>query len=316
MKRLIANLPKMFFQRLNRRSMISLLTIGALSLTATIVVADDPRPVVDDSKTPLETRAQPELPTLYVVGDSTARSDAPLRGWGSEIGAFFDPSKINVVNRAIGGRSSRTFITEGRWDKVLADLKPGDFVLVQFGHNDVGDYHDPKAKGRPSIRGEGDDTAETFKSDLKTTETIHTFGWYLRKYSSEAKAKGATVILLSMVPHKDWKGGKITRKEQDTFVKWTAHAAEKTGAQFIDANNIIAEGLERLGEEKVKSFFGDARTHSTPEGAKYNAAAIVFGMKQLKPNPLANYFSKLADDLPPTLSVSAPENSSNTKPTN
>jgi lysophospholipase L1-like esterase len=268
---------------------------------------------VDDSKTPPETQARPELPTLYIVGDSTARSAAPLRGWGSEIGAYFDPAKINVVNRAIGGRSSRTFITEGRWDKVLAEIKPGDFVLVQFGHNDAGDYHDPKAKGRPSLKGEGDDTAEAFKSDLKTMETIHTFGWYMRKYSSDAKVKGATVILLSMVPHKDWKDGKIVRREQDTFVKWTANAAEKTGAQFIDANNIIAEGFERLGQEKVNSFFGDARTHATPEGAKYNAAAIVFGMKQLKPNPLANYFSKLADDLPPSLSTPATDSSPKTK---
>jgi lysophospholipase L1-like esterase len=316
MKRIIVHSPKIFFQRLNRRSMISLLAAGTLSLTAIVAFADDPRPVVDDSKAPPDTRAKPELPTLYVVGDSTARSDAPLRGWGSEVGAFFDPSKINVVNRAIGGRSSRTFITEGRWDKVLAEIKPGDFVLVQFGHNDVGDYRDPKAKGRPSLRGEGEDTAEALKSDLKTTETIHTFGWYLRKYSTNAKAKGATVILLSMVPHKDWKDGKIVRKEQDTFVKWTSNAAEKTGAQFIDANNIIAEGLERLGQEKVNSFFGDARTHSTPEGAKYNAAAIVFGMKQLKPNPLEKYFGKLADDLPPTLSASAQDNSPNTKPTN
>lgn len=306
MKRITVNLPKAF----------SLLAFFAFSVSTIFVRADDPRPIVDDSKTPPEMRAKPELPTLYVVGDSTARSDAPLRGWGSEVGAFFDPAKINVVNRAIGGRSSRTFITEGRWDKVLADLKSGDFVLVQFGHNDVGDYHDPKAKGRPSIRGEGEDTAEAFKSDLKTTETIHTFGWYMRKYSSDAKAKGATVILLSMVPHKDWKDGKIIRKEQDTFVKWTANAAEKTGAQYIDANNIIAEGLERLGQEKVNSFFGDARTHSTPEGAKYNAAAIVFGIKQLKPNPLANYFSKLADDLPPTLSAPAPDNSPKTKQAN
>jgi len=303
---------------INRRKMIKLLAASApavyLPSFAVSAPVDDPRPVVDDSKTPPETSARPELPTLYVVGDSTARSEAPLRGWGSEIGAFFDPAKINVVNRAIGGRSSRTFMTEGRWEKVLADFKPGDFVLVQFGHNDVADYHDPKAKGRPSLHGEGEDTADAIKADLKTTETIHTFGWYMRKYSSDAKAKGARVILLSMVPHKDWKDGKIVRKEQDTYVKWTADAAEKTGAQFIDANRIIAEGLERLGQEKVSSFFGDARTHSTPEGAKYNAAAIVFGMKTLKPNPLANYFSKLANSFPPSLSAPVPDNSLKTKP--
>ncbi len=270
-----------------------------------LFAADDPRPVVDDSKLPVQTAAVPGLPTLYIVGDSTARSGDPLRGWGSELGAFFDPAKINVVNRAIGGRSSRTFITEGRWDKVLAEIKPGDFVLVQFGHNDAGDYNDPKAKGRPSLRGEGEDTAEALKSDLKTTETIHSFGWYMRKYASDAKAKGATVILLSMVPHKIWNDGKISRNEQQTFVTWTRNAAKATGALFIDTNEIIAEGLERLGPDKVNPMFGDARTHSTPEGAKYNAAAVVFGIKTLKPDPLAGFYSKAAGDLPTTLK--APE---------
>lgn len=268
-----------------------------------LIAADDPRPVVNDSNTVPATAANPQLPTLYIAGDSTARSDAPLRGWGSEIGAFFDPAKINVVNRAIGGRSSRTFITDGRWDKILAELKPGDFVLVQFGHNDDGDYKDPKAKGRPSIRGEGEQTDQAIKADLKTYETIHTFGWYMRKFASDAKAKGATPILLSKVPHKDWVDGRIARKDEATFVVWTRDAAKATGALFIDANEIIAGGLDRLGPEKVNSFFGDARTHSTPEGAKYNAAAIVAGLKALNPDPLANYFSKLADNLPPTLTA-------------
>jgi lysophospholipase L1-like esterase len=238
-----------------------------------------------------------------VVGDSTARSNSPLRGWGSEIGAFFDPAKINVVNQAIGGRSSRTYISEGRWDTVLSTVKAGDFVLIQFGHNDVGDYKDPRAKGRPSLHGEGEDTAQAFKADLKTMETIHSFGWYMRKYAADTKAKGATPILLSMVPHKDWKDGKISRGEKDTFVKWTEDAAKSEGALYIDANSIIAAGLEKLGPEKVNSLFGDQRTHSTPEGAAYNAAAVVVGLKGLTPDPLAPYFSTAADQLPETLTA-------------
>lgn len=282
-----------------RHALLPLLLLLSLTLRA----ADDARPVVDDSKATPAAPANPALPTLFIVGDSTANSNAPLRGWGSEVGAFFDPAKINVLNRAIGGRSSRTFITEGRWDKVLAEMKPGDFVIVQFGHNDGGNYMDPKAKGRPSLKGEGEDTAQALKSDLKTMETIHSFGWYMRKYATDAKAKGATPILLSMVPHKDWKDGKILRNEQGTFVQWTKDAATTTGALFIDTNTIIAEGLERLGQDKVNSFFGDLRTHSTPEGAKYNAAAVVVGIKALNPDPLANDFSPLANDLPPTLTA-------------
>jgi rhamnogalacturonan acetylesterase len=267
--------------------------------------AEDARPVVDDSKAVVQTAAKPELPTLYFVGDSTARSEAPLRGWGSEIGAFFDPAKINIVNCAISGRSTRTFITDGRWDKILAELKPGDFVLVQFGHNDNGDYRDPKAKGRPSIRGEGDEAADAIKGDLKTMETIHSFGWYMRNYATDAKARGATPILLSMVPHKIWKEGKNSRDEQYTFVKWTRNAGTTTGALFIDANTIIAEGLERPGPDLVNPLFGDARTHASPEGASYNAAAVIVGMKSLNPNLLASYFNKQADALPPTLIVPA-----------
>lgn len=281
----------------------SLLALTSILSTGLLGAAEDPRPVVDDSKSVPESAAKAGLPTLYVAGDSTARSDAPLRGWGAELGAFFDPAKINVVNRAIGGRSSRTFITTGRWDKILAELKPGDFVLVQFGHNDAGDFKDPKAKGRPSIHGDGEQTAEALKGDLKTVETIHSFGWYLRKFATDTQAKGATPILLSMVPHKDWKDGKILRNEQQTFVTWTRNAATATGALFIDTNAIIAKGFERLGPEQVQPLFGDARTHTSPEGAKYNAAAVVAGMKGLRPNPLAGYFTPLAAKLPPTLTA-------------
>ena len=287
------------------RSLLPLYSIvlSVCFLAPSLRAADDERPVVDASKAALQTATNSNLPTLVVVGDSTARSNSPLRGWGSEIGAFFDPAKINVVNQAIGGRSSRTYISEGRWDTVLSTVKAGDFVLIQFGHNDVGDYKDPRAKGRPSLHGEGEDTAQAFKADLKTMETIHSFGWYMRKYAADTKAKGATPILLSMVPHKDWKDGKISRGEKDTFVRWTEDAAKSEGALYIDANSIIAAGLEKLGPEKVNSLFGDQRTHSTPEGAAYNAAAVVVGLKGLTPDPLAPYFSAAADQLPETLTA-------------
>lgn len=284
---------------MNSLRLIALLSFASL---ATLRAADDPRPVVDDANFPLEVAAHPKLPTLYIAGDSTARSNPPLRGWGSELAAFFDLEKINVVNRAIGGRSTRTFLTDGRWEKILADLKPGDFVLVQFGHNDDGDYREAKAKGRPSIHGEGDETAEAIKADLKTMETIHTFGWYLRKYGSEAKTRGATVILLSKVPHKDWRDGKIVReRDQATFATWTRHAAEATGTLYGDANGVISDGYERLGPDNVTPLFGDARTHMNADGARYNAAGIVATLRTIPHNPLAIYFSPVAEHLPPSL---------------
>ncbi|HEY2866647.1 MAG TPA: rhamnogalacturonan acetylesterase [Pyrinomonadaceae bacterium] len=287
----------------------------AVPLGAHSLFGQDTRPVVDDSKTTPVTVRDPKLPTLWIVGDSTLNSNAPLRGWGQELAQFFDLTKINVVNRAIGGRSSRTFQNEGRWDKVLAELKPGDFVIVQFGHNDVGRYDDPAAKERPSLHGEGADTVEVTKKD-SSKETVHTFGWYMRKYGNDARAKGATAIFCSMVPHKDWDNGKIVRKEQATFVQWTKNAALATGAAFIDLNESAALRLEALGPEKVLALFGDARTHSTPAGALLNAEAVVAGLKALKRPNLSRYFSEKAKPIEKTrmFVTDAPKSKSTTKP--
>lgn len=252
---------------------------------------DDARPVVDDSKAKAEIVIDPKLPTLFIVGDSTLNSNAPLRGWGQELAQFFDLKKINVVNRAIGGRSSRTFQYEGRWDKVLAELKKGDYVLLQFGHNDVGKYDDPASKDRPSIHGEGEETIELTRFFDGKKEVIHTFGWYMLKYGNDVKAKGATAIFCSMVPHKDWENGKIVRKERESFVQWTANAARATGAAFIDLNEIIAEEFERLGEAKVEPLFGDKRTHSTPAGALLNAKLVIAGVRALSKPKLRKYLS-------------------------
>lgn len=252
---------------------------------------DDARPVVDDSKDTPDKILNPKLPTFFIVGDSTLKSNSPLRGWGQELGQFFNQEKINVVNRAIGGRSSRTFQYEGRWEKVLSEVKKGDFVIIQFGHNDVGKYDDPAAKDRPALHSEGDETAEVTRTDGKT-ETVHSFGWYMRKYGNDAKAKGATVIFCAMVPHKDWNNGKIIRKESETFVKWTANAANATGASFINLNEMIAIEFEKAGMEKVETFFGDKRTHSTPAGALFNAEIVMGGLRGLSKLKIDKYLSE------------------------
>jgi rhamnogalacturonan acetylesterase len=272
------------------RSLRLLLIVFGLAGAICAQTNDDARPVVDDSKaTPSRVR-DPKLPTLFVVGDSTLNSNAPMRGWGQELAQFFDQTRINVVNRAIGGRSSRSFQYEGRWEKVLSELKPGDYVLIQFGHNDVGKYDDPAAKDRPAIHGEGDETAEVTRLDKKK-ETVHTFGWYMRKYGSDVKEKGAAAIFCSMVPHKDWQDGKIIRKESETFVKWTANAAGATGAAFINLNEIVALEFEKLGPEKVELLFADKRTHSTPAGALLNAQLVIAGIKTLERPKLKKYLS-------------------------
>ncbi len=231
-------------------------------------------------------------PTLFLIGDSTVKNSTKGQvGWGTPIAKWFDASKASVQNRALGGRSSRTFLTEGLWDKVLADIKPGDVVLMQFGHNDGGGLKDPK--GRASIKGTGDETAEA--PDAKTGQpvTVHSYGWYLRRYIADAKVKGAVPVVLSPIPRNIWKDGKVARAAND-YGKWAAESAKSSGVPFIDLNELVARRYEELGEAKVKAeFFGATdHTHTTPAGAEVNAEIVATAVAELKQLPVAAHVLK------------------------
>ncbi len=121
----------------------TLIALGAQQASAPTAAAQPGDPKADEQRLGLTGPANPALPSLFLVGDSTVRnghgtgSDG-LWGWGAPIADLFDPAKINVVNRAIGGLSSHSYISAGHWESTLAMVKPGDFVLIQFGHNDGG----------------------------------------------------------------------------------------------------------------------------------------------------------------------------------
>jgi len=234
----------------------------------------------------------PSLPTLFLIGDSTVRNgrgngDGGQWGWGDYLDEHFNTDKINVVNRAVGGTSSRSFINEGYWDAVLALAKKGDFVMMQFGHNDNGSPTNPPP-GRASLKGAGEETVEAKIPGTDKTETVHTYGWYLRKYISDARAHGMTPIVCSLIPRKFWKDGKVVRNK-NTFAGWAEQVAHDTGAPFVDLNEIIASRYDALGEEKVNALFADPHTHTTEAGAKLNAECVVDGLKKLPDDPLAPF---------------------------
>lgn len=233
------------------------------------------------------------LPTLFVVGDSTA-NNANHRGWGDPLADYFDASKIRVVNRARGGRSSRTFYAEGLWDKVRAELKPGDFVLLEFGHNDGGPVD--KEKFRGSLPGLGEETQDVTVADGKV-ETVHTFGWYMRKFIADTKAKGATAIVLSPTVRNVWKDGKVERA-MGSYGQWAAAVAKSEGVAFLDHSDAIADEYEKLGPEKVKAFFPEDHTHTSPEGADLNASLVVGALKGLGDSPLVAYLSAKGKAVP------------------
>ncbi len=234
------------------------------------------------------------LPDLFIVGDSTA-SNGPDLGWGSHLAYYFDSSNINVLNRAVAGKSSRTFQTEGYWDKVLEELTPGDFVLIQFGHNDGGMIND-RYRARGSLKGLGEETKEIDNLQTGTNEVVHTFGWYMRKFIADTKAKGATPIILSLTVRNEWKNGRVKRGSGN-YSQWSAEIAESQDVDFVDLMKIIADQYELLGQVRVATFFPKDHTHTNAEAANFNAALVVSGLKTLKDCSLTNYLSAKGSDV-------------------
>jgi rhamnogalacturonan acetylesterase len=235
---------------------------------------------------------QTEKPTLYIIGDSTVKNGNgggkdSLWGWGSVIAPHFDTQRLAIQNHAIGGRSSRTFLTDGRWEKILNNLKTGDWVIMQFGHNDAGALDDT-SRARGTIRGISDSSKEIYNPIRKVKETVYSYGWYMRKYVKEAKAKGAIPIICSLVPRNDWdKEGKKIKLSTDSYALWAQQIAEQEGAFFIDLNKNIATAYEALGKEAVlKQFFPKDHTHTDYDGARLNAEIVAEGVRALKKCPL------------------------------
>jgi lysophospholipase L1-like esterase len=241
----------------------------------------------------------PKLPSVFIAGDSTAAKGKGVEqeGWGVPFAEYFDATKINVVNRARGGRSSRTFITEGLWDELLADVKAGDFVLIQFGHNDGGAINEePPGSTRPlrargSLSGLGEEAQEIDNALTKKREIVRTFGWYIRKMIADVQAKGATPLLLSPTARHIWKEGKVERASGG-FRNWSRELARQAGIGFIDHTRLLADRYQELGEERTGAFFGKDHTHTTLAGADLSAAAVVAGLKGLRGGPWDTFLSE------------------------
>jgi len=254
--------------------------------------ATPPKPVFRTGV--LHASYNPALPTIFLIGDSTVKnswdtgSDG-LWGWGRPLEAYFDATKINVENQALGGTSSLSYISGGHWERVLALVKPGDFVIMQFGHNDGG----PAG----SLKGNSDDVQERTGRGGQST-AVHSYGWYIRKYIAETKAKGATPIVCSLIPRNDWTDGKVNRAS-GSYGAWAADAARAGGALFIDLNGIIADHYDKLGQQTVAAYFPKEHTHTGWDGALLNAQSVVEGIKGLPDSPLTKYLAANPDPRKP-----------------
>ena len=228
-------------------------------------------------------------PVVFTTGDSTVKNNDKdkdgMWGWGAVASDIFDTRKITVANCAKAGRSCRTYLNEGRWDEVYNSIRPGDYVLIQFGHNDVGAID--SLKERAAITGTADSChVYKLKSNGKY-EVVYTFGWYLRKFINDVREKGGTPILVSLTPRNIWRDGHIERRN-DSYGKWYREVVEQTGVAFVDVHNITADKYDKLGEKRVAAYFNHDHTHSSLKGAKANAQSVATGLKQIH-SPLADY---------------------------
>ena len=250
-------------------------------------------------------------PVLFFTGDSTVKNadkdDDGMWGWASQAQTVFDESKITLVNAARAGRSTRSFIREELWDKVYNSLQPGDFVTIQFGHNDICPITDQKARG---VIASAKDTMHVYKLDNGTYEVVYSFGWYLKKMIDDVREKGATPILVSLTPRNEWPGGKVERRD-GSYGKWYREVVEETGVEFIDLHNLSADFLDKkfavksLPADKAKAkaiteqqkkkagdkYFKKDHTHTSKLGAQMNAQSFARGLKQKK-SELAKYLKR------------------------
>lgn len=241
-------------------------------------------------------------PTLYLIGDSTVDQAKTLWGWGRYLPQFFDTKKIQIKNYAKGGASSRTFMTNGLpdsmmvarglWDSVSVKLKRGDYLLIQFGLNDQSPVNDT-TRSRGTLSGIGEDSVVIINGLTKKREVVHTFGWYLRRYINQAKAKGVTVIICSTVPRSKWANGRLIRGEKG-FAGWAMDVAKQERVCSIDLNTRIADIYDKEGEKIVteKYHVENDNVHTSEKGAILNASLVAKAIEELDKCSLKKYLLK------------------------
>ena len=260
-----------------------------------------------------------QKPRIFFCGDSTGKNEDKkpdgMWGWGSQAYTVFDESKCTFINCAKAGRSTRTFLIEDRWEEVYRTLRPGDYVLIQFGHNDIGGIDKDKERGVIAC---AKDTSHVYrlKSNGKNL-VVYSFGWYIHKMIQDAKEKGAIPVVLSFTPRNEWHQGAgktvgtlypvnekanrqyIERRADNYIVQWDKQVAEENGVEFIDVHDIIADSLDKIcgkaktkeeAKEKASAYFNHDHTHTSLLGARNNVKCLAEGL--LKANSALVQFLK------------------------
>ena len=212
---------------------------------------------------------------VHTIGDSTMSeykpAATPKRGWGMYLQAFFNPDSVEVNNRGKSGASTRTFYeTENLWPSVKTQMHAGDYLIIQFAHNDEKCKGEDVYEQNAKLRAEGKDTL----TDMRGTEPNTTYKEYLRTYIREARTMGVTPILMSPICRAYFKDGKINDEgrhvlsEHKNYVRSMREVAEETGVPFLDMTARSQELYEQQGKDFCMTHYfncGD-KTHTGAEG--------------------------------------------------
>ena len=286
--------------------------MNAASAAEGILASNDPQ--VAFLKSCLNDRVNPKRcdqnrqqgkPMVFLCGDSTGKNEDSnpdgMWGWGSQGYTVFDANKCVFQNQAKAGRSTRTYIDEGRWEEVYNSLQKGDVVLIQFGHNDIGGIKDGKERG---VIASAKDSCAVYRMESSGIyQVIYSYGWYLKKMIRDTQEKGAIPVLLSLTPRNEWhegnghsrgfiypvkeKTGKsYIERRNETYGSWCRTVARETGCEFVDIHNITANALDKMGPKKAASYFKNDQTHTSLKGAQLNAQSLAKGLRDIQ-SPVA-----------------------------
>lgn len=199
--------------------------------------------------------------TIYLMGDSTCApkdmsKGSPERGWGMLFPNFLDDD-ITVVNCARNGRSTRSFKTLGHWDRVRSSVQPGDYVFIQFGHNDA----------------KQDDT-------LRYAPAFGAYQDNLREYIDTVRAHGATPVLLTPVSRRWFKDGVLDENCHTDYPAAMKQVADEKGVVLLDIYADTRDWLKELGDEASKPYFmqlAPGQCEAFPEGRDDNTHTVEEG---------------------------------------
>jgi rhamnogalacturonan acetylesterase len=224
-------------------------------------------------------------PALYLCSDSTAANynpqTTPIQGFASNcpstpksanihsfgyyLGEYLN---LNFTNLARGGRSTRSFQNQGLWAQLLSYLKPGDFVVIEMGHNDNGTpgTGSDVTKDRAVLPGIGEESIVVANTTGGTgNETVYTFGHYLRGMIKDVRARKAIPVLSGMVPTMSWENG--TLRTEWPFTEWAWETAESQQTGWVDHTRYSVERFQALGETAARAMFPQDSTHTDADGA-------------------------------------------------